>query len=75
LEDHLFRRLFPTGFGSDPKIFAKRLSAEIGSSIACLVFLPLPALRRGGDFRPDHSATMDGLRDSGKREMDARPCG
>lgn len=32
-----------------------RLPAEIGPSVACRTFLPLPALRGGGDFRPDHN--------------------
>jgi hypothetical protein len=35
-----------------------RLPAEIGPSVTRRIFLPLPAIRGGGDFRPDHELNL-----------------
>ena len=38
-------------------------------------FLPLPAFRGGGDFRPDHQVTMHLASESGKQKMRVKTCG
>jgi hypothetical protein len=49
-----------------------RLPAEIGPSVACRTFLPLPALRGGGDFRPDHNWNVHNDSESRQAENAAR---
>ena len=49
-----------------------RLPAEIGPSVACRTFLPLPALRGGGDFRPDHNWNVHNDSESRQAENEAR---
>ena len=51
------RKLFPLPAGGDRSF---RPAAP---------FLPLPAFRGGGDFRPDHSRTMDPAAESRKRNF------
>jgi hypothetical protein len=68
-EDRLFRRLFPTGPGKNPKALPNCLPAEIGPSVACRTVLPLPAFQRGWDFRPDHLSTMHPAPESRKRNI------
>lgn len=45
-----------------------RLPAEIGPSVACRTFLPLPALWRGWDFRPDHNWNLHCVSESRQAE-------
>ena len=49
-----------------------RLPAEIGPSVACRTFLPLPAFRGGGDFRPDHNWNVHNDSESRQAENEAR---
>ena len=73
LEDQLFRRLFRwSDLGRSPP---HRHPVEIGPSVTCRFFLPLPALRRGGDFRPDHPCNLTHFAESGKRKKRVFACG
>ena len=51
------------------------LPAEIGPLVTCRTFLPLPALWRGRDRRPDHPCTMHVGSESGKRKIREKACG
>ena len=52
-------------FGKKPGgLFPNRLPAEIGSSVACRTFCPLPDFRGGWDFRPDHKNNLNPLSES-----------
>ena len=64
----LFRRLFPAGPERTRKLFPF-LPAEIGPLVTCRTFLPLPALWRGRDRRPDHLVTMHTSPESRKRNL------
>ena len=73
LEDQLFRRLFRwSDLGRSPP---HRHPVEIGPSATCRSFLPLPALRRGGDFRPDHPCNLTHFCESRKRKKRVFACG
>ena len=73
LEDQLFRRLFRwSDLGRSPP---HRHPVEIGPSVTCRFFLPLPALRRGGDFRPDHPCNLTHFSESRKRKKRVFACG
>ena len=63
-EDQLFRRLFRwSDLGRSPP---HRHPVEIGPSVACRTFLPLPAFWGGGDFRPDHELNLHNESESRK---------
>jgi len=51
------------------------LPAEIGPLVTCRTVLPLPALQRGRDRRPDHPCTMHLVAESRKRKIGAQACG
>ena len=50
---------------------SNRLPAEIGPLDTCRSFLPLPALWRGWDRRPDHPFLMTPVAESRKRKISA----
>ena len=73
LEDQLFRRLFRwSDLGRSPP---HRHPVEIGPSVTCRTFLPLPAFRGGGNFRPDHPSNLHPFAESGKRKNRVKACG
>jgi hypothetical protein len=69
----LFRRLFRwSDLGRSPP---HRHPVEIGPSVTCRTFLPLPAFWGGGNFRPDHNLNLPSFSESGKRKMRVIACG
>ena len=72
-EDQLFRRLFR--WSDLSRSSPHRHPVEIGPSVTCRTFLPLPAFRGGGNFRPDHNLNLPSFSESGKRKMRVIACG
>ena len=84
--DLLFRRLLPTGpvlrsAASSPRgAVLLRIShpSPAGGDRTFrpfLTFLPLPTIRRGRDFRPDHPLTMRTIPSRAKRNLRRQACG
>ena len=58
-----------------PKEHPHCLPAEIGPLVPAAPFLPLPAVWRGRDRRPDHKKTMHPAPESRKRKIREEGCG
>jgi hypothetical protein len=65
----LFRRPLPGWPRKEPESSSHCLPAEIGPLVTCRTVLPLPAVWRGRDRRPDHPSNMHPSPESRKRKM------